>query len=80
MEPVLYMTEWFMCCFIRNLPWQTVLRIFDIFLAEGVKVSFLRMKYLNESIKVLFRTAITFVHECLSVGKLKDMSDVMAVS
>ena len=37
-EPVLYMTEWFMCCFIRNLPWQTVLRIFDIFLAEGVKV------------------------------------------
>jgi len=64
MEPVLYMTEWFMCCFIRNLPWQTVLRIFDIFLAEGVKV--------------LFRCAITFVHECLSVGKLKDMSDVMA--
>lgn len=39
MQPVLYMTEWFMCCFIRNLPWQTVLRVFDIFLAEGVKVS-----------------------------------------
>lgn len=37
-EPILYMTEWFMCCFIRSLPWQTVLRIFDIFLAEGVKV------------------------------------------
>ena len=40
----------------------------------------MRMKFLKNFKKVLFRTAITFVHECLSVGKLKDMSDVMAVS
>ncbi|UXI17251.1 COMM domain-containing protein 4 [Sarcoptes scabiei] len=34
-EPVLYMTEWFMCIFSRNLPWPSVLRVWDMFLCEG---------------------------------------------
>ncbi|KAK6640698.1 hypothetical protein RUM44_012395 [Polyplax serrata] len=40
MEPILYMTEWFLCVFTRSLPWATVLRIWDMFLCEGVKVIF----------------------------------------
>jgi len=64
MQPVLYMTEWFMCCFIRNLPWQTVLRVFDIFLAEGVKV--------------LFRVGLIFIEEKMGKKKFSDLSDVMA--
>lgn len=39
-EPVLCMTEWFMCVFARTLPWSSVLRIWDMFLCEGVKVMF----------------------------------------
>ncbi|XP_076310678.1 TBC1 domain family member 10A-like isoform X1 [Tachypleus tridentatus] len=39
-EPILYMTEWLMCIFSRTLPWSCVLRIWDMFLCEGVKVLF----------------------------------------
>lgn len=34
-EPILYMTEWFLCVFTRTLPWDTILRIWDMFLCEG---------------------------------------------
>jgi len=37
-DPVLFMTEWFMCVFARTLPWCTVLRVWDMFFCEGVKV------------------------------------------
>ena len=39
-EPILYMTEWFLCLFTRTLPWACVLRIWDMFLFEGVKILF----------------------------------------
>lgn len=39
-EPILYMTEWFLCLFARTLPWPSVLRIWDMFCCEGVKVLF----------------------------------------
>ncbi|WAR03786.1 TB10B-like protein [Mya arenaria] len=39
-EPILYMTEWFMCVYSRTLPWASVLRVWDMFLCEGVKVVF----------------------------------------
>ncbi len=38
--PTLYMTEWFMCIFARSLPWCTVLRVWDMFFCEGIKVLF----------------------------------------
>lgn len=38
--PILYMTEWFMCAFSRTLPWTSVLRVWDMFLCEGVKILF----------------------------------------
>ncbi|CAB1318415.1 unnamed protein product [Coregonus sp. 'balchen'] len=31
MDPILYMTEWFMCAFSRTLPWASVLRVKIIF-------------------------------------------------
>ncbi|XP_008324566.1 TBC1 domain family member 10A-like [Cynoglossus semilaevis] len=40
LEPILYMTEWFMCAFSRTLPWASVLRVWDMFLCEGVKIVF----------------------------------------
>ena len=32
------MTEWFLCVYVRTLPWETTLRVWDMFLCEGVKV------------------------------------------
>ncbi|XP_023262242.1 TBC1 domain family member 10A-like [Seriola lalandi dorsalis] len=40
LEPILYMTEWFMCAFSRTLPWASVLRVWDMFLCDGVKILF----------------------------------------
>lgn len=34
-DPILYMTEWFMCAFSRTLPWASVLRVWDMFLCDG---------------------------------------------
>ncbi|XP_054158632.1 TBC1 domain family member whacked-like [Oppia nitens] len=39
-EPILFMTEWFMCVFARTLPWPSVLRVWDMFLCEGIKIVF----------------------------------------
>ncbi|ESO97624.1 hypothetical protein LOTGIDRAFT_53462, partial [Lottia gigantea] len=39
-EPIMYMTEWFMCVYTRSLPWSSVLRIWDVFFCEGVKILF----------------------------------------
>jgi len=38
--PILYMQEWFLCIFARTLPWPSVLRVWDMFCCEGVKVLF----------------------------------------
>ncbi len=38
-DPILYMTEWFMCAFSRTLPWASVLRVWDMFLCDGNKSS-----------------------------------------
>lgn len=35
MEPILFSNSWFITIFINALPFQTVLRIIDIYLEEG---------------------------------------------
>lgn len=54
-EPMYYCTEWFLCAFTRTLPWDSLLRIWDIFLCEGVKV--------------LFKTALVILAGCLGSAK-----------
>lgn len=50
MMPSMYASEWFICIFSRNLGFNTLVRIFDVFLLEGYKViyrfalAFLKMK------------------------------------
>ncbi|XP_055993706.1 TBC1 domain family member 10B [Sorex fumeus] len=57
-DPVLYMTEWFMCIFARTLPWASVLRVWDMFFCEGVKI--------------IFRVALVLLRHTLgSVDKLR---------
>jgi len=63
-EPVLYMTEWFLCCFTRSLPWSSVLRVWDMFLCEGVKVLFrvglVLLKYTLGSSEVLKKSTTLY--------------------
>ena len=50
MIPSMYASEWFICLFSRNLEFQNLVRIFDVFLLEGYKViyrfslAFLKLK------------------------------------
>lgn len=39
-EPLMFMTDWFLCAMTRTLKWDTLLRIWDCFLCEGIKVIF----------------------------------------
>ncbi|XP_066108291.1 carabin isoform X1 [Saccopteryx bilineata] len=53
--PLLYLPEWFLCLFARSLPFPTVLRVWDAFLSEGVKV--------------LFRVGLTLVRLALGTAE-----------
>lgn len=39
-EPLMFMTDWFLCALTRTLKWDTLLRVWDCFLCEGIKVIF----------------------------------------
>ncbi|XP_007562254.1 TBC1 domain family member 10B [Poecilia formosa] len=59
-DPILYMTEWFMCIFSRTLPWSSVLRVWDMFFCEGVKI--------------IFRVGLVLLKQMLgSVDKLREL-------
>ncbi|XP_077590996.1 TBC1 domain family member 10B [Stigmatopora nigra] len=59
-DPILYMTEWFMCIFSRTLPWGCVLRVWDMFFCEGVKI--------------VFRVGLVLLKQMLgSVDKLREV-------
>ncbi|XP_051989122.1 TBC1 domain family member 10B-like [Xyrauchen texanus] len=59
-DPILYMTEWFMCIFSRTLPWVCVLRVWDMFFCEGVKI--------------VFRVGLVLLKQMLgSVDKLREL-------
>ncbi|ORZ17848.1 rab-GTPase-TBC domain-domain-containing protein [Absidia repens] len=36
--PIMYIAQWFLTAFTMTLPWQSVLRVWDLFLFSGVKV------------------------------------------
>lgn len=58
LDPVLYCTEWFMSIYSRSLPWPSVLRVWDMFFFEGVKI--------------LFKTALALLNLCFSKQKSRD--------
>uniref|UniRef100_A0A1I8GDF9 Rab-GAP TBC domain-containing protein n=3 Tax=Macrostomum lignano TaxID=282301 RepID=A0A1I8GDF9_9PLAT len=39
-EPLHFMVDWFMCLYVRTLPWPTLLRVWDVYFCEGVKIVF----------------------------------------
>ncbi|KAF7657434.1 hypothetical protein LDENG_00027120 [Lucifuga dentata] len=39
-EPLMFATDWLMCLFTRHLPFNTLLRVWDLFFCHGVRVLF----------------------------------------
>ncbi|KAK2904196.1 ecotropic viral integration site 5 ortholog [Channa argus] len=37
-EPLMFATDWLMCLFTRHLPFNTLLRVWDLFFCNGVRV------------------------------------------
>eukprot|EP00045_Choanoeca_perplexa_P012044 m.129940 g.129940 ORF g.129940 m.129940 type:complete len:453 (-) comp15864_c0_seq1:1323-2681(-) len=44
LQALIYAVDWFMCIFAKTLPWDVVLRVWDMFFFDGFKVS-LRVAY-----------------------------------
>ena len=38
-EPLMFATDWLMCLFIRHLPFNTLLRVWDLFFCYGTSSS-----------------------------------------
>ncbi|MFH4976040.1 hypothetical protein AB6A40_002749 [Gnathostoma spinigerum] len=65
-DPILYMIEWFMCIYCRTLPWPTVLRVWDMFFCEGVKVLF-------KVALILFRYGLGTNAQCAEFNDLQSI-------
>ena len=64
--PELFMTDWFMCAFARQLRWPCVLRLWDVLFLDGPIV--------------LFKAAILIIHTQISINKNKQrLSDMMEI-
>ncbi|XP_016311567.1 uncharacterized protein LOC107665268 [Sinocyclocheilus anshuiensis] len=60
-EPLMFATDWLMCLYSRHLPFDTLLRVWDLFFCCGVRV--------------LFQVAVVLVRRCLGEGRLRKECD-----
>uniref|UniRef100_A0A8C1GKR2 TBC1 domain family, member 10C n=1 Tax=Cyprinus carpio TaxID=7962 RepID=A0A8C1GKR2_CYPCA len=60
-EPLMFATDWLMCLYSRHLPFDTLLRVWDLFFYYGVRV--------------LFQVAVVLVRRCLGEGRLRKECD-----
>ena len=61
--PELFLTDWFMCAFARQLPWKCVLRLWDLMFLEGLIV--------------IFKAAVLIVSIQLGENKRRKLQDDM---
>lgn len=62
-EPLMYMTDWFSCGMTRTLPFDTLLRVWDCFLCEGIKI--------------IFKVALVIVSATLGSAKVRKSANGM---
>nr|XP_055034250.1 ecotropic viral integration site 5 ortholog [Misgurnus anguillicaudatus] len=60
-EPLMFATDWLMCLYSRHLPFNTLLRVWDLFFCYGVRV--------------LFQVAVVLVRRCLGEGRHRKECD-----
>lgn len=68
-EPLMFMTDWYLCAMTRTLKWDTLLRVWDCFLCEGIKI--------------IFKTSLVIVGASLSSHKVrkgnKELCDTLSL-
>ena len=80
--PSLYATQWFMTVFSYNMPFELVLRIWDIFLFEGPKIPFrfalsFMLRY-DEQVRIGdLESIITTLKEIHTDPAMEDVDDVV---
>ncbi|KAJ3326193.1 hypothetical protein HDV06_000069 [Boothiomyces sp. JEL0866] len=77
LKPLNYMTQWFLTLYTMTLPWNTVLRLWDMFLHDGAKALFrgglgilAPKKYILEYLFSLPKQVTDpdeFIEECLKI-------------
>ena len=65
-EPLLYMTSWFLTMFTTSLPWGLVLRIWDIFYFEGIKILY------RVGLGILKISKVTLLESCPGTGEIME--------
>ncbi|KAG5263507.1 hypothetical protein AALO_G00265580 [Alosa alosa] len=60
-EPLMFATDWLMCLYTRHLPFNTLLRVWDLFFCYGVRV--------------LFQVAVVLVRRVLGRGDQREELD-----
>ncbi|XP_052006341.1 ecotropic viral integration site 5 ortholog [Xyrauchen texanus] len=60
-EPLMFATDWLMCLYSRHLPFNTLLRVWDLFFCYGVRV--------------LFQVAVALVRRCLGEARIRKECD-----
>nr|XP_023653170.1 ecotropic viral integration site 5 ortholog-like [Paramormyrops kingsleyae] len=60
-EPLMFATDWLMCLYTRHLPFNTLLRVWDLFFCYGVRI--------------LFQVAVVLVHRSLGKQEQRDECD-----
>ncbi|KAI9493461.1 rab-GTPase-TBC domain-containing protein [Zychaea mexicana] len=84
-QPIMYIAQWFMTAFTLTLPWSSVLRVWDVFYFEGVKVFYRISLAILELVKDHLLTAcptnseiLTFLlhipHEYLAPDQLLEVA------
>eukprot|EP00051_Salpingoeca_urceolata_P013666 m.172421 g.172421 ORF g.172421 m.172421 type:complete len:549 (+) comp17858_c4_seq2:447-2093(+) len=64
MMPIMFATDWFLCCYVKTLPWESVLRVWDMFLFEGLRVIF------RTSIAIMTMLRKHLLKECPTIQEL----------
>merc|ERR1740129_2718221 len=77
-EPTMYATQWFMTVCIYNFPFSTVVRVWDIFLAEGVKIIFrIALALLKLNQEVLLNESFEQILQTLKQAPSRVESDTL---
>lgn len=63
-SPLLYFTDWFMCAYVKTVPWESVLRIWDMYFFEGVKVLY------RVALAILLQSEKHLLDECPDTTEL----------
>mmetsp|Transcript_46601 Transcript_46601/g.92699 ORF Transcript_46601/g.92699 Transcript_46601/m.92699 type:complete len:143 (-) Transcript_46601:331-759(-) len=75
-EPTMYASQWFMTVCIYNFPFSTVVRVWDIFLAEGVKIIFrIALALLKLNQEVLLNESFEQILQTLKQAPSRQDSD-----